>query len=790
MSTSTTAPQKPLASATDYIGWDWAVIALHTPDAEGRCSCGNKDCQKPGKHPRFDAENLPHGCYSATLDSDVVEQWEQQWQDANIGVATGAVSGIWVLDCDGAPGLRTLARLEKEHNGDLPHTPRQRTGGGGEQLIFNHVPGLKNAIKFADGLDVRTDGGLFVAPASLHASGRRYAWIDGSRPDQVPVADAPEWLIDLIKEAGKAKTREPVPEGAKIQDGERNDTLFRIGCAMRRHGVIQKTILAALTEENKARCKPPLSLDEIAEIAANAASYRPATSHSPSSNGKSPEPEPEQESLTAIETSARRLRDKTSAALRVLLARNKPPAVFIRGGALVRVGIDEDGRAGIQRLTPAMVRNRLDRCANWMSTVTVKGVTTTKPVAPPKDVVDDLMALPSWPGVPALTGIVTAPVVSKEAVLLTSPGYHPSCCLYYHTTGLGELPDSNPTAAAIDAAKRLLLDQLLGDFPFADDASKAHALALILEPFVRPLIDNPTPLYAIDAPCPGTGKTLLAMLGTGVFVPNGASVMVEGRNEDEWRKRITSTLLGGPAHILIDNIKQPLHSGVLSGALTARVWEDRLLGYSENAALPVRCTWIATGNNLVLSDEIARRSVWIRLNADVERPWLREKFDIPHIALWAAQQRPQLIAASLTLIRAWLEGGQQQFTGQVPGSIDHWGRILGGILQKASVPGFLENKAALYDQVDAGREMWVEFLTACRQRHGEQAFGVSEVFWLAEQSAIAAELGEGTDRARKTRLGILLRGACDRIYGDHQLKRAAPVHGAAHYRVAVVDRAL
>ena len=101
----------------------------------------------------------------------------------------------------------------------------------------------------------------------------------------------------------------------------------------------------------------------------------------------------------------------------------------------------------------------------------------------------NLLATPD-PALPVLAGIVTAPVFGKDGTLITEPGYHPAARLLYEPdTGLpaGRHPGA-PDADDIAAARSLLLDDLLGDFPFVGDAERAHALALLLLPFVRPMI--------------------------------------------------------------------------------------------------------------------------------------------------------------------------------------------------------------------------------------------------------------------------------------------------------------
>src|SRR5262249_33877092 len=160
-------------------------------------------------------------------------------------------------------------------------------------------------------------------------------------------------------------------------------------------------------------------------------------------------------------------------------------------------------------------------------------------------------------------------------------------------------------------------------FPFANAADCAHAVAAALLPFVRDLIPGATPLHLIDKPTAGTGAALLAFAITFPAVGRPVAVMTEGRDEDEWRERLTAVPVSGVPVVVLDNVRRRLDSAALSAALTAEAWTDRLLGRSEMARMPVRCLWLATGNNVALSMELARRTVRLRLDARMDRPWLR-----------------------------------------------------------------------------------------------------------------------------------------------------------------------
>jgi hypothetical protein len=167
---------------------------------------------------------------------------------------------------------------------------------------------------------------------------------------------------------------------------------------------------------------------------------------------------------------------------------------------------------------------------------------------------------------------------------------------------------------------------LLGDFPFADQASKANALATLLLPLCRGLIDGPTPLHIIHAPTEATGKTLLADVLSIVATGRPGEPIAEACNEDEWRKRITAVLAGAPTFFFLDNLNRPLDSAALASALTAPAIKDRLLGVSKSVVLPVRCVWLATGNNVTLSREMVRRTISIRLDAKSATPGDRTDF--------------------------------------------------------------------------------------------------------------------------------------------------------------------
>ena len=223
-----------------------------------------------------------------------------------------------------------------------------------------------------------------------------------------------------------------------------------------------------------------------------------------------------------------------------------------------------------------------------------------------------------------ITRIVEIPILAPDFSLQTTPGYFPGSRTYYAPTQGLVIPQVPlaPSKADVECARRLILEELLVDFPFTSQSEIAHAVALLLLPFIREVIDGPTPLHLIEAPTPGSGKGLLTWVLTYLFIGNFVALMTEGRDEDEWRKRITAKLRRGPSVIIIDNLRRRLDSAAVASALTSLIWEDRLLGQSETLNLPIRAAWIVNGNNPALSAEMSRRAVRIRLDPKHDRPWL------------------------------------------------------------------------------------------------------------------------------------------------------------------------
>ena len=158
-----------LEHALQYVGRGWRVFPVHSV-IKGKCTCG-RDCGKnAGKHPR-----IKGGCNAASVSPEQIAAWWKKWPKANIGIATGAVSGLVVLDLDGAKGVAKLKALLGTVK--LPPTACVATGRGWH-LYFRALQAEPTGCSSDGGLDVRGEGGYVIAPPSIHASGARYRWIN------------------------------------------------------------------------------------------------------------------------------------------------------------------------------------------------------------------------------------------------------------------------------------------------------------------------------------------------------------------------------------------------------------------------------------------------------------------------------------------------------------------------------------------------------------------------------------------------------------------------------------
>jgi hypothetical protein len=495
-------------------------------------------------------------------------------------------------------------------------------------------------------------------------------------------------------------------------------------------------------------------------------------------------PLPHRVQLPLIMVSNRQLRDTVREAWDAVHAANQGPDVFQRIGTLVRVAVAE-GDARLDLMNEDAVYGHLARVANWLRLAREGPVDSH----PDHDTAKDMMINPDL-ALPHLERITFAPVFASDGSLVLEPGYHRQARLWLHLVRGLAVPSvpENPRNDEIATARDLLLNELLGDFPFAADSDRAHAVAAILLQFVRDMVRGPTPIHLIESPTPGSGKGLLSDVISLLFVGHVCHPTTIARDEDESRKKITSVLARGQAVILIDNVRGFLESSQIASAITAEVWSDRILGKSRMVDLPNRATWIVTGNNPRLSLEIARRCLRIRLDPKVDRPWQRTGFRHPELREWALENRTRLIWAALVLVQGWIAAGRPRGE-RTLGSFEGYATTLGGILATTGIAGFLGDAEQFYERADAEGREWREFTKAWWDTHAGAWVSASDLHTLATEREILLQvLGEKNERSQKIRLGKALQGISDRQFGTLRIvTESNPSTGAARYQLIRTD---
>ena len=430
----------------------------------------------------------------------------------------------------------------------------------------------------------------------------------------------------------------------------------------------------------------------------------------------------------------------------------------------------EGANARIETHCDTSVYGILARCANWHK-VTEEAVLAAPPS---RDTSRDMLVNPDF-ALPPIESVVRTPMFGRDGALIATAGYHREDAVWLFadpSLNIGDVP-SFPAAEEIAHARSLLLDELLVDFPFVRDSDRAHAVAAILLPFMRRMIDGFAPIHLIEAPTQGSGKGLLATL-IGIVTTGMAP---EGRTlpeaEDDVRKMITAELINGRPIILIDNLneRKKLDSSALASVITQSTWTDRILGISRMLDLNNHALWVMTGNNPQLSDEMSRRCVRIRIDPRIDMPWLRAGFKHPLLTEWAKENRSALVHAALTLIQAWIAAGRPPHDRRL-GSFERWSEVIGGVLQVAGITGFLGNLNELYAAADSDGQMWREFTGSWWEAYREEPKRVSELNQLCEDRDLMLTVrGDGAARSQQTRLGKALGVKRDRVFNGLTVKR-------------------
>lgn len=413
-----------------------------------------------------------------------------------------------------------------------------------------------------------------------------------------------------------------------------------------------------------------------------------------------------------------------------------------------------------------------------------------KPCDCPRRVADALLARGCWHGLPELAGFIEAPTITPEGRIIDAPGYDGASGLFaaFGTIPGYTRPPERPTET--DAARAAgELGRLLSTFPFVSDADVSAMLAALITALLRRMLPA-APLFGMDAPSPGTGKSLLAETLAIVATGRRASLMSLGQDDAETEKRVTAVLIAGDIVIVLDNLERPLRGELMCQVTTQQFVRLRPLGATTALTVPTHALFVATGNNLSIVGDLKRRVVMIRLDAGMERPEQRT-FERDHLAT-VMEQRGQIITRVLTIVSAYIAAGSPRIDGlHAFGSFEQWDRMVRRPLVWLGFPDPLLGAEALRDtdpDLEASRLLYESWHAKFGSTPQTTAAVVAAGMESAPMSGghINGDLYDAlqivcSEKPNPRRLGYWLRAHVDRIVAGYVLRRG---RSEAHAKVA------
>ena len=747
----------------------------------------------------------------------------------NIGLRTGQVSGVVVVDDDTIDGTGA-ASLK------LPKTVTVITGSGRRQYYFKApAEPIKNSVsKIADHVDIRGDGGQAVFPGSIHpVTGKPYVWAPGLSPDEVELADLPAHVLAMLstkdakssetppKDAPPTKLTEKELERLRVycaaalrnaaarvagtQEGARNDILnkeaFKVGTFVGANLVDRNEAMAALaaaaehaglsSEEARTTIESGLAAGEAAPRDAREMFER---LQQKSAKSRSAVGRP---TILVVGGELPQIVDDTENAL----LGDHSKELFEYSNLIIRLVRTFDpiiadgvmrpiGSIAIRVVDATYMIERFTLAASFEK----PGRKENVPIDCPAKVAKTYLSREGRRKLRNLAGVIEAPTLRPDGSILDTPGYDEATGLYLYldATTFPPIPAS-PTKE--DAASALAkLKNVIREFPFVGDSDRSAALSAVLTATIRRSLRT-APMFAFSAPKPGSGKSLLTDVASMIATGHPCAVMSQGKDEDEDRKRMLALLLDGESVACIDNIDRPLGGAALCSVLTQVTFKDRVLGFSKTAKVSTNLTWFANGNNLTIAGDLTSRVVFSELDPGVENPEER-KFAV-NLYQYIPEHRGELVVAALTILRAYHVAGRPAQKLSVFGRFEAWSDWVRSALVWLGEADPCIGRARI-QQADPVREMLRNVVVRWHDLLGDACFTVAEV--VARAVATKVQTADGTslfdalyavaptrdpNEIEKKRLGHWLRNFTNRIEGGLRIERAGDRKGTAVWRVCV-----
>jgi hypothetical protein len=472
------------------------------------------------------------------------------------------------------------------------------------------------------------------------------------------------------------------------------------------------------------------------------------------------------------------------------------PNVFQRNGKLVRVTHSQrsSGRMPlIQEISKHTLRETLTRCARWVKPSGPPGTQTS--TSPSDQVVQTVLDRHEWSEVRSLTSVVETPTMRPDGSIVQHRGYDLATGFYYEPSIRFDTVADRPCPSDVEGACCALF-QVWKEFPFACARDRSVAIAALLTLLARPAIRGNVPAFIFDANTRGAGKTLVvdavSMIATGRAAPK-VNYPVD---KAELEKRLAAFAMQGTALIAFDNVTEPFGAGPLDAVLTcAGEVSFRKLGHNEAPTYPWQATITATGNNIDIVGDTARRVLVSRMVSKLERPEERAGFAHPDLLDWVREKRAELVAAGLTVLRGFHVAGRPQPDTRTWGAFEPWTRLVRAALMHAGEPDILAAKVPGASQPQAtAHALLLRGITTAFPRGATARDILDTVFGAAgtQGAQCVTQLREAIDALVPTAkggapssasLGTVLRGLKERNVGGLKLVSQDGRGGICRWRV-------
>jgi putative DNA primase/helicase len=452
------------------------------------------------------------------------------------------------------------------------------------------------------------------------------------------------------------------------------------------------------------------------------------------------------------------------------------PLLFVQGSTLVRVGeaieVDDDvKRAQDQQVligvTPEYIQLKLTELARIEKFNRMSGWVA---IDCPRSLAGTIVGQKSWPHLRQLNGIVRAPFIRTDGSICDEPGYdRRSRAFYIPNATFPALPEE----VSRDEA-RAAMDTLLGpfdEFPYATPATRSAFAAHILTEAARLAIDR-VPIFWYSAQYAGTGKSLLAEMPARIVHGNEPALRPWVQDDTEMRKTLFASLLAGDRSIGFDNLPtgHKVRSATLCAFVTASTLQDRKLGVSEAPSVNNCAVVSASGNNITPASDLARRSLVIRLDADMMAAELRARtFRISNLRRYVSEHRVELLMAALAVIRGHRQSGHVGLT-ELP-SFETWSRVVRDALLWLDMADPVETQRG--ETEDDSDTLMEAFGRLGRIFVGTEftAQDLAKICEFGNENLVVALQNAGCEEPRSPRkIGYWLRDSRDKIAGGYKLE--------------------